>query len=67
VDKDPAEVLGVFLDAVIERLDLLLLQEPQHVLLQLPGSLAGDDLDQRRLRPDGLVDDASQSMSWPRL
>ncbi len=30
------------------------------MLLQLPGALAGDDLHQRRLRPDRLIDDVPQ-------
>src|SRR5215472_780890 len=60
VDEDPAEVFGVLLDAVVQRLDLLLLQEPEHVLLELAGALARDDLDQRRLLPDRLVHDVAQ-------
>src|SRR6476620_6449351 len=35
VDEEPPEVLGVLLDAVVERLDLFLLQEPEHPLLEL--------------------------------
>src|SRR5215469_16113390 len=58
--KDPAEVLGILLHPVIESLDLLLVEEPEDVLLQLARALARDDLDQRGLRPHGLVDDSSQ-------
>src|SRR5579862_2911899 len=58
--EDPAEVLGVLLYPVVERLDLLLVEEPQHVLFQLTGALARDDLDQRRLLPYRLVDDGAQ-------
>src|SRR5258708_33347728 len=60
MDEQPAEVLGVFLHPMVERLDLLLLQEPEHVFLELPGALAGDNLDQRRLLPDGLIDDVPE-------
>jgi hypothetical protein len=35
MDEDPAKVLGVLLDPVVQRLDLLLLKEPEHVLLEL--------------------------------
>src|SRR5580704_18930009 len=58
--EDPAEVLRVLLNPVVLGLDFLLLEETQHVLLELPGALTGDDLDQRSLRPDCLVDDAAQ-------
>src|SRR6266581_789620 len=60
VDEQAAEILGVLLHAMVERLDLLLLQEPEHPLLELPRALAWDDLDQRRLLPHGLVDDVPQ-------
>src|SRR5215472_16355693 len=35
VDEDPAEVLRVLLHPVIQGLDVLALQKPQHVLLEL--------------------------------
>src|SRR5215468_6111493 len=60
VDEEPPEVLGVLLDAVVERPDLLLLQEPEHPLLELPRALARDDLNERRLLRHGLVDDRLQ-------
>src|SRR5690348_2237229 len=60
MDEEPPEVLGVLLDAVVERLDLFLLQEPEHPLLELPRALARDDLDQRSLLRHGLVDDRLQ-------
>src|SRR3954463_9571745 len=60
VDEEPAPVVAVLLDPVVQRLDLLLFEEPQHLLLQLAGALAGDDLDRRGLLGDGLVDDAAQ-------
>lgn len=58
--EQPPEVLRVLLDAVVERLDLLLLQEPDDLLLELAGALAGDDLHHRRLLRDRLVDYRSQ-------
>src|SRR5579859_6025739 len=60
MDEDPAEVLGVLLHPVVQRLDLLLVEEAQHALLELAGALAGDDLDERRLLRHGLVDDRAQ-------
>src|SRR6185437_3657541 len=60
VDEEPPEVLGVLLDAVVERLDLFLLQEPEHPLLELPRALARDDLNKRGLLGHGLVDDRLQ-------
>jgi PAS domain-containing protein len=35
VDEDAAEVLGVLLDAMVERLDVLALEEAQYMLLEL--------------------------------
>src|SRR5215471_11297488 len=60
VHKQAAEVLGVLLHPVVQRLDVLALQEPQHVLLELARALAGDDLDYRRLLRDSLVEDPLQ-------
>src|SRR5215468_8770121 len=60
MDEEPAEVLGVLLDAMVERLDLLLLQEPEHPLLELPRALARDDLNERGLLRHRLVDDRLQ-------
>src|SRR5487761_1512874 len=60
VDEHPAEVLGVLLHPVVQRLDLLLVQEPQHPLLQLARALARDDLDERSLLLNRLVDDRPQ-------
>src|SRR6202161_342389 len=60
VDEDAAAVLGVLLDPVLEGLDLLLFQEPEHVLLELARALARDDLHERGLGPDRLVDDVPQ-------
>src|SRR5260370_6322767 len=47
--EQPAEVLRILLDPVVLGLDVLALQEPQHVLLELSRPFARDDLDQRRL------------------
>src|ERR1700760_4619243 len=60
VDEQSAEVLGILFDPVILGLDFLLVQEAQHVLLQLTRTLAGNDLDQRGLLGFGLGDDVAQ-------
>src|SRR5262245_49135347 len=60
MDEEPPEVLGVFLYAMVERLDLLLLQEPEHPLLELPRALAWDDLNERGFLRHRLVDDRLQ-------
>src|ERR1700723_3379425 len=58
--EQPAEVLGVLLDPVVLGLDVLALEEPQHVLLELPRPFTRDDLDQRRLRGRRLVENRLQ-------
>ena len=58
--EQAAEVLRVLLDPVVFRFDLLLLKKPQHVLLELAGALAWDDLDERGLLRHRLVDDRLQ-------
>src|SRR5690242_4333185 len=60
MNEKAAEVLRILLDSVVFRFDLFLLKEPQHVLLELSGSLARDDLDQRRLLGLRLRDDGPQ-------
>src|SRR5205085_3333894 len=60
VHEDPAEVVRVLLHPVVERFNFLLVQEPQHSLLQCPRALARDDFDSSGLRPDRLVDDLPQ-------
>src|SRR5207302_947950 len=55
VDEQPPEVLRVLLHPVIERLDVLAVEEPQDVLLQLAGALARNDLDQGGLLGHRLV------------
>jgi hypothetical protein len=60
MDEDPAEVVGVLLDAVVEGLDLLLVQKAQNVLLQCSGTLPWDDLHQGRLLGDRFVDDGAK-------
>src|SRR5215472_4004826 len=62
MDEEPAEVLGILLDPVIERLDVLLLQEPEYVLLELARPLARDNLDERRFLPHGLVHDVAERL-----
>src|SRR5215469_2930284 len=57
VHEDPPEVLRVLLDPEMLRRWTVLLEEAKHVLFQLAGALAGDDLDQRRLLRRGLIED----------
>src|SRR5580692_2615282 len=58
--EQPAEVLRVLLDPVVLGLDVLALQEPQDVLLELARPFARDDLDQRRLLFRRLVENRLQ-------
>ena len=60
VDEDPAEVVGVLVNAVVERLDLALVEKPKDALLQLTRSFARNDLDDLRLLGDRFIDDPSQ-------
>src|SRR5436305_12865391 len=60
VDEQAAPVLRVLLDPVVQRLDLLLVQEAQHPFLERARTLARNDLHQRHLLGDRLVDDAAQ-------
>ena len=60
VDEDASEVVRVLLDPVVQRLDLLLVEEAQHPLLQLATALSGDDLDQPDLLLHRFVDDGTQ-------
>src|SRR2546429_925060 len=60
MNEKATEVLRILLDSVVFRFDLFLLKKPQHVLLELSGSLARDDLDQGRLPGFRLVDDGPQ-------
>jgi acyl-CoA thioester hydrolase len=58
--EDPSKIVGVLLDAVVKRLDLLLVEEAEDMLLQLAAALAGDDLDEWCLLRYRLVDDRPQ-------
>src|SRR5579859_997193 len=58
--EQPAEVLRILLDPVVLGLDVLALQEPQYVLLELSRPFARDDLDQRRLLCRRLVENRLQ-------
>ncbi len=49
VDEEATEIFAVLLDAVVERFDLFLLEEPQNVFLELSRSFARNDLDHRRV------------------
>jgi len=60
VHEDASEVVGVLLNAVVQALDVLLIEPTQDVLLQRSGALAGDDLDGFGLDPDGFIDDLTQ-------
>src|SRR5437762_3585687 len=60
MDEEPPEVLGVLLDAVVERPDLFFLPGTEHPLLELSRALARDDLNQGGLLRHGLVDDRLQ-------
>src|SRR4051794_8792923 len=60
VYEHPAEVVRVLLDAVIERLDILLVEESEHMLFQGARALAWYDLDQRRLLGHRFIDDRAQ-------
>lgn len=46
VHEDSPEVLVVLLQAVIQTFDVLLFQKTNHLLLQLPAPLTGDDFHQ---------------------
>ena len=60
MDEDAPEIFVVLLDAMIQRPDVLLVEEAQHPLFELTAALAGDDLDEGGLLLDRLVDDAAQ-------
>ena len=60
--EEAAEILGVLLQPVVLGLDVLPLEKPQYVLLELSRALARDDLDQRRLLCHRLVDDGLQGV-----
>jgi hypothetical protein len=51
MDKDPAEILIVFLYAMIEIFNFRLLQKTYHMFLQLPAAFARDDLNEWDLLP----------------
>lgn len=46
VDEDASEIFIVLFEAMIQFLDLWLVQEPQYFLLELPTAFAGDDLNE---------------------
>ncbi len=62
VDKDAAVVVEVLLHTVVQSLDVLLRQEAQHVLLQGPGTLPGNDLHKGRPLGDRLIDDGPEGL-----
>lgn len=60
VHENPAKILGILFHPVVLPLNLRLLEEPQYLLLERPGTLAGDDFDQGNALFDGFPDDAMQ-------
>ncbi len=60
INKQPAEVFAVFIDAVVFLLDMLLIKKSEYALLKLAGSFSGDDLHSFDLFLDRLVDDPLQ-------
>jgi hypothetical protein len=60
VDEDTPEIVRVLLNPVVERPDVLLVEETQHPLLELTTSLAGDDLYEPNSLLNGFVDDVSK-------
>ena len=60
VHQDPAEVRGVLFDAVVQRLDLFLVEKAQHVFLVRAGAFSRNDPDERCFLGECLVDDRPQ-------
>ena len=61
MNKYLSEIFIVFLDAAVKRADIFLLQETQDMFFQLPAPLARDDLDQRDLFFDRVLNDLIQA------
>ena len=60
VDKDAAEILAVFVDAVILGADMGLIQKAKNPFFELAATLAGNDLDQGNAFIHRFFDDAVQ-------
>jgi hypothetical protein len=58
VNEYPPKILVILLQAVIKLLNMSLIQESQHFLLELAAALARNDLDQLYLPVHGLLDNA---------
>lgn len=58
--EDASEVFIILFDTVIQRADVLLIQETQHLLLERTAALAGDDLNQFDALLNRLLHDAVQ-------
>jgi hypothetical protein len=58
--EKPPVILGVFLDPVIQGLDLFLIEEPENPLLELARPFTGNDLDHRRFLRHCFIDDVPQ-------
>ena len=69
VDEDPPEVLGVLLHPGVQGLDLFLVEEAQHPLLQLPAALARmiSTIDALVATASAMTARRARSMSSPRL
>ncbi len=57
MDKDPAKILVVLLNSMIELANVPLIQKSQHFLLELAAALAGNNLYQLNLLGNGLLYD----------
>lgn len=60
VNKQPPEVLAILINPVVFGFDVLLLQEPDDLLFELPRPFAGNDLYRVDLSLNGLIDDIAQ-------
>jgi hypothetical protein len=60
MNENPPEVFVIFLETMIKLFDVSLVQEAQHLFLELPATLTGDNLDQLDFSINGFLDDAIQ-------
>ena len=60
MNEYPSKVLIVFFNAVVELLDMSLIQKAQDLLLELSAAFAWDDLNEFDLADNGFFDDAVQ-------
>jgi hypothetical protein len=57
MDENPPEVFVVFFETMIQLFDVTLIQEAQHLFLELSAALAGNDFDQLDFAVDGFLHD----------